>query len=71
MALVAVLVLVIYMSQVYCQTVVQLNVDWATNTYELKTETTLQVVVNALLTRQSPIHDEEYQMLSNLNANHV
>ena len=50
---------------------IELNVDWGNIMYELQTETTLQVVVNALLTRESPIHDESYQMLANLNANYV
>ena len=47
------------------------TVDWDNVTATSKTTTTLQVVVNALLTRQSPIHDQTFKSLSNLNADFV
>ena len=49
----------------------ELSVDWNDVIAVSKTTTTLQVVVNALLTRQSPIHDETFRSLANLNADFV
>lgn len=53
----------------YDGTVVQ--PDWATTTRTQKTETTLQVVVNALLQRSSPVHDAIFASLANLSASSV
>ena len=50
----------------------QVNViDWTNVIAISKTTTTLQVVSNALLTRQSGIHDETFKSLANLNADFV
>eukprot|EP01084_Bolivina_argentea_P058520 106853_1 len=63
-------VLILLLSVVYSQNA-QVSIDWSTVIATSKTTTTLQVVVNALLTRQSPIHDQTFKSLSNLNANFV
>eukprot|EP01084_Bolivina_argentea_P178466 308505_1 len=49
----------------------EVTVDWNNVIATSKTTTTLQVVVNALLTRESPIHDQTFQSLAALNANFV
>eukprot|EP00117_Sycon_ciliatum_P032259 scpid39925/ scgid1625/ Beta-galactosidase 8; Protein AR782 len=47
------------------------DIDWTTVVAISKTTTTLQVVVNPLLRRESPVHDAMYQSLSELKADYV
>eukprot|EP01084_Bolivina_argentea_P058521 106854_1 len=63
-------VLILLLSVVYSQNA-QVSIDWSTVIATSKTTTTLQVVVNALLTRQSPIHDQTFESLGNLNADFI
>ena len=49
----------------------EITVEWDNAIATSKTTTTLQVVVNALLTRNSPIHDQTFQSLADLNADFV
>jgi nicotinamide mononucleotide adenylyltransferase len=46
-------------------------VSWNNVVRQLQTEASLQVVVNPLIVRGSPIHDQVYASLANLRANHV
>ena len=64
------LLLQVLVSVAWSQTA-QVSVDWTTVVATSKTTTTLQVVVNALLTRQSPIHDGTFKSLADLNADFV
>src|SRR5450631_636552 len=50
---------------------VELKVDWAKVEYASRTIPTLQVVVNPLLRRGSPIHDQAFEALRNLKADDV
>ena len=50
---------------------VTITVNFSQTTFILKTETTLQVVVNPLLTRESPIYSNTYKMLANLSTDYV
>ena len=47
------------------------NISWNDTICTSKTITTLQVVCNSLLTRASPIHDQAWKSLSDLNAQFV
>eukprot|EP01084_Bolivina_argentea_P118476 210206_1 len=58
----------IYWCNVFSATV---DINWTEVIAVSKTHTTLQVVVNALLTRQSPIHDQVYKSLSELDAHFI
>ena len=49
----------------------EVTVDWNSVIATSKTTTTLQVVVNSLLTRESPIHDQSFKSLGYLNADFV
>ncbi len=49
----------------------ELTVQWNKVTRVSQTEPTLQVVVNPLLRRGSPIHDQIFQALHDLGADHV
>lgn len=46
-------------------------VDWDHHLLTSKTTTTLQVVVNPLLDRKSPVHDQIFQSLADLEADYV
>jgi hypothetical protein len=48
-----------------------LKVDWSKVVREMKTTPTLQVVVNPLLRRGSPIHDRAFEELRKLGADYV
>ena len=51
---------------------IQINVSWSTHDYNLHTIPTLQVVVNPLLDRHfSPIHDQVFSSLKQLNAEYA
>lgn len=50
---------------------VKVNVNWDQITTTSKTTPTLQVVVNPMLKRGSPIHDGSFQALKNLGADYV
>ena len=47
------------------------NVSWNETVLKSKTITTLQVVANPMLGRESPIHDQAWESLSKLNASFV
>ena len=47
------------------------NVSWNETLLKSKTITTLQVVANPMLGRESPIHDQAWESLSKLNASFV
>jgi len=47
------------------------TVDWSRSSGQLKTVPTLQVVVNPLLRRESPIHDAAFAALKDLGADYV
>ena len=46
-------------------------VDWSTTLRLSKTQTALQVVVNPLIARDSPVHDAIFASLASLGADHV
>eukprot|EP00117_Sycon_ciliatum_P025107 scpid103113/ scgid5732/ Beta-galactosidase 13 len=46
-------------------------IDWNSVTAVSKTTTTLQVVVNPLLRRESPIHDQVFKSLAELHTDYV
>jgi len=48
-----------------------ISVDWSNITRESKTTPTLQVVVNPMLLRNSPIHEGSFKALKNLKADYV
>ena len=51
---------------------IQINVSWSTHDYDLHTIPTLQVVVNPLLDRHfSPVHDQIFASLKQLNAEYA
>jgi len=47
------------------------SVDWANTYMQSKTTPTLQVVVNPMLLRNSPIHEGSFNALKNIKANYV
>jgi hypothetical protein len=47
------------------------TVNWNDHLMMSQTTTTLQVVVNPLLERKSPIHDQVFESLANLEADYV
>src|SRR5579875_2955197 len=47
---------------------VRISVDWPEQAQSMRTTPTLQVVVNPLLRRGSPIHDETFAALRSLGA---
>ena len=47
------------------------SVDWGKTSMESKTTPTLQVVVNPMLLRNSPIHEGSFKALKDLKADHV
>ena len=47
------------------------TVNWNDHLITSRTTTTLQVVVNPLLERKSPIHDKVFESLANLEADYV
>lgn len=49
----------------------EVNVDWNQTVLTLKTSTTLQVVVNPMLRRGSPIHDGAFLSLHDVGADYV
>src|SRR5579875_1265049 len=50
---------------------VRISVDWPEQAQSMRTTPTLQVVVNPLLRRGSPIHDETFAALRSLGADYV
>lgn len=52
-------------------TPVKITVDWSHSTQVLRTTPTLQVVVNPLLRRESPIHDAIFANLKDMGADYV
>ena len=51
---------------------IMINVSWGSHDYDLHTVPTLQVVANPLLMRQSsPIHDQVFSNLKQLNAEYA
>jgi hypothetical protein len=48
-----------------------INVTWGTVQSISKTNTALQVVVNPLIARDSPVHDQIFASLAGLGADHV
>ena len=48
-----------------------LHIDWETVTRKINSTPTLQVVVNPLLRRGSPIHDRAFAELRSLGADNV
>eukprot|EP01084_Bolivina_argentea_P188618 324651_1 len=66
------LALFLFISDAFCASInATVSADWSSVIAISKTTTTLQVVVNALLTRQSPIHDQTFKSLAALNASFV
>lgn len=49
----------------------QITIDWNNTTTESKTTPTLQVVVNPMLLRNSPIHEGSFNALKELGADYV
>lgn len=47
----------------------QINIDWRTNVRVLTTAPAFQTVVNPLITRQSPIHEQVYASIAAMIAN--
>jgi Galactose binding lectin domain len=47
------------------------SVVWSNETFTSKTQTTLQLVINPLILRDSPIHDAVYATLQRLNTTHA
>eukprot|EP01102_Stenamoeba_stenopodia_P022766 TRINITY_DN9617_c0_g1_i1.p1 TRINITY_DN9617_c0_g1~~TRINITY_DN9617_c0_g1_i1.p1 ORF type:complete len:634 (-),score=146.63 TRINITY_DN9617_c0_g1_i1:62-1906(-) len=52
-------------------TTVEVSIDWTSPTVETSSIPTLQVVVNPMIRRGSPIHDLVFEQLAGLNASHV
>ena len=50
---------------------VTVSVDWTNVTFISKTRATLQLVINPLILRQSPIHDAVYENLRRLHTTHA
>ncbi len=48
-----------------------ISIDWSNTIATSKTNTALQVVVNPLIARDSPVHDQIFASLNGLNADHV
>ncbi len=59
------------MAQAPAEPPVKISVDWNAGRKTLQTTPTLQVVVNPVLRRSSPIHDAAFQNLQELGADYV
>lgn len=70
-AVLAVVVLVLCGGHVDAQQTETVMVDWSDVLRVSKTSTTLQVVVNPLLRRSSPIHDQAFASLKGLPAEYI
>ena len=71
LALRGVVCLALSIPMLAASSVEEIKVNWNHVEHVSKTTPTLQVVVNPLLRRGSPIHDRAFQALSDLKANYV